>query len=72
MMRLVRKTNSTYSQVNRNLKILAKEDLITIKYCGRLKIIKLNRENEKTQTLLKALHLLDKPIPNFRNPIHRD
>ncbi|UCE15593.1 MAG: hypothetical protein JSV12_06890 [Candidatus Bathyarchaeota archaeon] len=55
---LVRKVNSTYGQVNRNLQILEHEGIVTTHYCGRLRMIKLNRENPRTITLLKALRLL--------------
>jgi DNA-binding transcriptional ArsR family regulator len=65
-MELVRKTNSTYSQINRNLEILLEEDIVTLKHYGRMKIIKLNRESEKTRALLKALNILDRPTTNAR------
>jgi hypothetical protein len=57
-MKLVRNINSTYIEVNRNLKILEKEGVITDKHVGRLRIIKLNRENPKTELLLQALRIL--------------
>ena len=55
---LVRRVNSTYGQVNRNLQILEHEGIVNTQYYGRLRMIKLNRENPKTVTLLKALRLL--------------
>jgi predicted transcriptional regulator len=58
MMDLVRKVNSTYTQVDRNLKILQKEGIVEIKYFGRMRMIKLNRENPKTEVILKALRIL--------------
>lgn len=58
---LVRTINSTYNQVNRNVQILEKEGIIKTKYYGRLRMIELDRKNPKTQTLLKALHMLKKP-----------
>jgi predicted transcriptional regulator len=58
-MSLVRKINSTYNQVDRNLRILEKEGIITIQHRGRLRMIKLNHENLKTKTLIKALKILD-------------
>lgn len=57
---LVRIINSTYNQVNRNLAILEKEDVIKIKRYGHMRIIELKIENPKTQALLKALHMLDR------------
>ena len=59
VMELVRKVNSTYSQVNANLHILAEEGIIKDKRCGRLRIIKLNKENPKTALLLQALKILN-------------
>lgn len=57
-MGLVRAINSTYIEVNRNIKILEKEDIITDQRVGRKRIIKLNRENQKAMLLLKALKIL--------------
>jgi DeoR/GlpR family transcriptional regulator of sugar metabolism len=61
MMDLVRKVNSTYTQVNRNLRILEQEDIIESQYYGRLRIIRLNKENPKTEAILKALRMLRNP-----------
>ena len=61
---LVRMINSTYNQVNRNLVILENEKIIKTERLGYLRIVELNVENPKTLALLKALELLDKPIPN--------
>ena len=58
MMDLVRMVNSTYGQVNRNLQILEQEGIVNTLYYCRLRIIKLNRGNPKTVTLLKVLGLL--------------
>lgn len=64
---LVRIINSTYTQVNRNLVILEKEDVIKTKRYGRMRIIELKIENPKTQALLKALRMLDRPIPDTQD-----
>jgi hypothetical protein len=48
VMDLVRRVNSTYGQVNRNLQILEREGIVTIQYYGRLKMVKQNRESPKT------------------------
>jgi len=64
---LVRIINSTYNQVNRNLQILEKEDIIKTRHYGHMKMIELNVENPKTQALLKALYMLDRPIPKPQN-----
>jgi len=58
MMDLVRKVNSAYSQVNRNLQILEQEDIVESRYYGRMRMIKLNRENPKTESMLKVLRML--------------
>ena len=60
-MELVRRTNSTYNQINRNVRILKSEKIVIVKTFGRLKIIQLNRENDKTRALLKALNILNEP-----------
>ena len=64
VMGLVRKINSTYNEVNRNLIILEKEGIVTNIRCGRMRVIKLNRENPKTKVLLKALKTLDDHLPD--------
>ncbi|MDI9577868.1 MAG: hypothetical protein WC203_08590 [Candidatus Bathyarchaeia archaeon] len=64
VMQLVRKTGGKYSEVNRNLKILESEGIITSEYRkqvkrARVRIIKLNRENPRAEKLLKALKMLE-------------
>jgi hypothetical protein len=59
MMGLVRKINSAYNEVNRNLIILEREDIVTNIYRGRMRFIKLNRENPKTVLLLQVLRQLE-------------
>ena len=58
VMRLVRKVNSTYSQVNPNLRILSEEGIIIDEHFGRMRVIRLNKENPKTDVLLQALKIL--------------
>ncbi len=60
VMMLVRKVNSTYSQVNPNLHILEKEGIVTEERLGHKRIIKLNRENNKTEVLLQVLKIFEK------------
>jgi len=57
-MELVRRVNSTYNQVNANLLVLAQEGIINEERYGRVRIIKLNRENPKTTLLLQAIKIL--------------
>jgi DNA-binding transcriptional ArsR family regulator len=59
VMELVRRTNSTYSQVNLSLQILGKEDIIREQRLGRMRYIRLNRENPRTILLLQALTILE-------------
>jgi hypothetical protein len=66
VMRLVSATGSTYNELNRNLLILEKEGIIINEYPikvrhGRVRVIRLNKENSKTQVLLKVLKTLDQP-----------
>jgi predicted transcriptional regulator len=63
VMALVRKVNSTYSQVNPNLRILAEEGIIVDEHFGRMRVIRLNKENPKTDVLLRALKILGTPRP---------
>lgn len=58
IMQLILKINGKYSQVNAELQILQKEDLIIEKRVGRMRIIRLNKENPNTDLLLQALKLL--------------
>ena len=58
IMDLVRKANSTYSQVNRNVQILEQEGIVSSNYYGRMRIITLNSDNPKTVAILKALRIL--------------
>jgi predicted transcriptional regulator len=59
VMELVHKVNSTYNQVNSNLHILQKECIVFDEHVGRMRVIRLNRENTKTALLLQALKMLE-------------
>jgi predicted transcriptional regulator len=64
VMKLVSSVGSTYNELNRNLLILEKEGIIINEYPvkvrhGKVRIIRLNRENSKTKLLLAALKTLD-------------
>lgn len=64
---LVRIINSTYNQVDRNLRVLEQESIIkTLRY-AHVRIIELDMENPKTLALLKALELLNRPISKPQN-----
>ena len=59
IMRLVYAVNSTYNEVDRNLRILENEGLIAQKYFGRKRFIRLNLENKRTLAVLKMLNLME-------------
>jgi DNA-binding transcriptional ArsR family regulator len=58
IMRLVAGVNSKYPQVNSDLKILQKEKIIIDQHVGRIRIIRLNKENPDTGIILQVLKLL--------------
>ena len=58
-MRLVRKINSTYNEINRNFKILEKEGIVSDQYVGRMRVIKLIHENPRTKILIQVLKTLE-------------
>ena len=59
VMELVPKVNSTYNQVNSNLHILQKEGIVFDEHFGRMRVIRLNKENSRTRLLLQALKMLE-------------
>jgi predicted transcriptional regulator len=58
LMELIRKANSKYPQLNSEVKILQTENIVIDEHIGRMRRIKLNKENPKNLTLLKALKIL--------------
>jgi len=62
IMKLVRTVNSTYNEVNRNLRILEHEGLITQQHVDHRRIVRLNFKNEKTVVLLKLLKILNDSV----------
>jgi predicted transcriptional regulator len=64
VMKLVGQLRGPYNEVNRNLKILEEEGIITNDYPdkvkhGKVRVILLNKENPRTKKLLQALKILD-------------
>lgn len=55
---LVRMINSTYNQVRRNIEILEDEGIVKITQYGNMRIVELQRDNQKTMKLLKSLRTL--------------
>jgi predicted transcriptional regulator len=73
VMRLVSAVGSTYNELNRNLDILEKEGIITNEYPvkvrhGKVRVIKLNKENAKTIVLLRVLKTLDQENSTEKAP----
>jgi len=61
IMQLILKVNNTYNHVNSNLQILQKEEIIIDERFGRMRVIRLNKENPRTALLLQALRMLETP-----------
>jgi predicted transcriptional regulator len=59
LMDLVRRANSTYNQIIPHLLVLEKEGVVTEQRFGRVPMITLERESQKTRLLLQALKILD-------------
>lgn len=59
IMELVREVNSTYNQVNSNLRILQEEGIVFDENLGRMRVIRLNSDNPKTACLLQVLKILE-------------
>jgi DNA-binding transcriptional ArsR family regulator len=59
VMLLILKVNGKYPQVNSELQILKKEEIIIDEHVGRMRIIRLNKENLNTNIVLQALKLLN-------------
>jgi predicted transcriptional regulator len=57
IMKLVRTVNGTFNEVDRNLRILEREGVLTQRYAGRKRVIRLNFKNEKTLVLIKLLKI---------------
>jgi predicted transcriptional regulator len=70
IMALIQKVNGKYPQVNTELHILKNEEIILDQTVGRMRIIRLNKENAKTGLLLQALKLLHSTEES--KPTHSD
>ena len=68
VMDLVRRVNSTYNQVNPNLEALRKDGIISEQRFGRVRMIKLEWENQKTVLLINALKILDTKFTACKPP----
>jgi len=72
-MKLARTVNSTYNEVDRNLRILEQEGVLTQRYAGHKRIIRLNFKNERTLILLKLLQVRENTVDlkQFRKELKR-
>jgi hypothetical protein len=72
-MKLVRIVNSTYNEVDRNLRILEREGIVTQRYARHKRVISLNFENERTLVLLKLLKIREDSVDlkQFRRNLKR-
>ena len=68
-MKLVHAVNSTYNEVDRNLRILEDEGLVAQRYVGQRRYVSLNLKNEKTLAVFKILNLMEKS--SLRFSIHK-
>jgi DNA-binding transcriptional ArsR family regulator len=59
IMDLVRMVNSTYNQIIPHLIALENEGVVSEQRYGRVRMITLEQENEKTKLLLQALKILN-------------
>ena len=57
-MELVWKVNNSYNEVNSNLQILEKEGIVFNEHFGRMRVVRINKENPRTARLLQALKIL--------------
>lgn len=58
IMQLILGIRGKYTQTNAELQILQKEGIIIDQHVGRMRLIKLNKENLNTELLLQALKIL--------------
>ncbi len=58
-MNLVIKTNSTWTEVDRNLKILERLELVESRFCQNRRLIKLKKKDGMVLAVLKALTILE-------------
>lgn len=56
---LVRQTNSTWSEIDRNIKLLEKMGIVSSRLCQNRRLIKLNERDGRTEAVLKALRMLE-------------
>lgn len=60
IMQLILGIRGKYPQVNSELLIMQKQNIIIDKHMGRMRIIRLNKENAGTMQIIQALKILTK------------
>lgn len=56
---IVRQTNSTWSEIDRNVKLLENMGIVSSRFCQNRRLIKLKKGNGKAEAVLKALEMLE-------------
>ena len=56
---IVRQTNSTWSEIDRNVKLLEKMGVISTRFSQNRRLIRLNKRDGKAEVVLKALRMLE-------------
>jgi predicted transcriptional regulator len=59
IMDLVHKTNSTWLEVDRNIKFFESLGIVETTFCKNRRLIKLNKNNAMVESILKALRILE-------------
>jgi len=59
IMELVHQTNSTWSEIDRNIKLLKKMEIVSTRFYQNRRLIKLNEKEGKVKVVLKALRMLE-------------
>lgn len=59
IMSLVRKTNSTWTEVDRNIKFLENARIVESRFLQNQRLIKLKENSDKVETVFKALRMLE-------------
>jgi hypothetical protein len=67
MMQLILGIRGKYPQVNSELLILQKENIIIDQRIGRMRMLRLNKENAGTLQILQALKILSDKNSNIRD-----
>jgi len=59
IMELVHKTNSTWCEVDRNIKFLERLGIIETRSCNKRRLVRLKRKDSRVEAVFKALRILE-------------